>query len=171
MGSIAAPLLAALCVALAVVVIAAPASFHWASGATVLMVGATIALVAAVQFTYRARQFVVTPEELESWWPDSDKPWRRDMLRSIQRHHRREFKTWAFRARIAYDGGIVLFALGVAALLAPEHVMHASPGQLAPPALAITGAAAELAWMFWPVLRGSKTPDYPTVKPEPQPAD
>ncbi len=94
MGSIAAPLLAGFSFALAVFLIGRDGS-SWTSAALLLLVGAALAFVDAVQFTFRARQFAVTPPEIEMWWSD---PARRELLRREQRFYHANHRAWAMAA-------------------------------------------------------------------------
>lgn len=169
MGSVASPLLAGFSITLAVLVITNATAFRWVSATLFLLVAATLALIATVQFTFRARQYVVTPSEIEEWWPDHQEPGRRELLRREQRWHRREYESWSSRARYAYDLGLLLLLLGIAALLVPASGLHyASNGRLAAIALALAGLAAEAAWIvrttIWrPAIRNWPPPPGPEL--------
>ncbi|MBD0329640.1 MAG: hypothetical protein ICV64_06010 [Thermoleophilia bacterium] len=131
MGSIAAPLLAGLSATLAVLVIDNREEFRWPGLALFLLVAAAMFLVAAIQLTFWARRFAVTPDELRMWWPhlsDDDTE-----LRWEQAFHRRRQETWARRARIAYNGGLLSFlgALTVA-MVPPGCVIGYRPTRARP---------------------------------------
>jgi hypothetical protein len=144
MGLVAAPLLAGFSITLAALVITNAAGFYWTNAILFLLVGATLALIASVQLTFRARQYVVTPSELEEWWADHEDAGRRALLRREQRYHRREYRYWSTRARYSYDAGILLFLAGISALLVPPGgVSDASNGRLAAIALAFAGLLLE----------------------------
>ena len=168
-GSISAPLLAGINIALAAVLLTTPAAFPRLHVALFLLVLATAALVAAVQFTYQARQFVVKPDELEAWWPNHNELEQRLILRRIQRYHRRRFGTWAWRARAAYNLGILAFASGVTAILAPRHISHQSLGKLAPAGLAAAMFVAEFLWVLWTTFHTPVIRNWPEVLPESEP--
>jgi hypothetical protein len=165
MGSVSAPLLAAISVALATLVLSNAAAFHWVDPVLGLLISAAFALVASVQFTFRAKQFAVTPPDLEAWWPDSeDDPARLEMLRREQRYHGREYSKWAARARFAYNVGLLLFLLGVAATLIPKGgIDHASSGRLAVIALALLGLAIEALWIVSGYMRTASVRDWPAA--------
>jgi hypothetical protein len=147
MGTIAAPLLAGFSVALAAVVLTTPSSFHWHNACASLLTGAMLALIATVQFAFRARQYAVTPADLEVWWSTDAEAGTRSVLRRTQRYHKREFERWSNRARMAYNAGLVLFLAGVVAMLAPHKMAGMSLGRLLPPGLATVGLLIELGWI------------------------
>jgi MFS family permease len=145
MGAVAAPLLAGFSVTLAALVLSAPSHFRWVSVTLVLLVIAALALIMALQFAFRARQFVVSPAEIEQWWPDAASPERRQMLRREQREHRAEYTTWSNSARHAYNTGILFFVAGLtSALVRPGPI---SNGRLTAIALALLGVVGEFCWI------------------------
>jgi hypothetical protein len=148
MGAVSAPLLAGFSIALATLVISSADKFRYVNATLFLLVAATLALIASVQFTFRARQFAATPPEIEAWWPDHER--RRETLRREQRYHRREYDTWANLARRAYNLGLLCFLLGVAALLVPPGSLHHTPhGRLAVILLALAAFAIEIVWIVY----------------------
>jgi hypothetical protein len=163
MGSISAPLLAGISIALATLVISSADAFHWVSATLFLLVGATFSFVGCVQLTFRARQFVVTPSQIEEWWPNHEQPSVHERLRREQRYHHQEYKKWARLARSAYNVGVLAFVLGIAALLVPKPgIRHMSDGRLTVFVLALAAFACEVAWISWTALgAGSKVKDYP----------
>jgi hypothetical protein len=164
MGATAAPLLAGFSVALAVFSIEGRDASRWTSGALFLLIGAALAFIAAVQFTFRARQFAVTPLEIEMWWSDPNEPGRLELLRREQRYYKTKHSRWANAASWAYDGGLLSLLLGVAAsLVPPDGPLNASPGRLAAIALALLGFALELLWILRTRLRGAvNAADWPS---------
>jgi hypothetical protein len=148
MGAIAAPLLAGVSAALAMLVLQRENAFEWPSLTLCALVLAVLAFIAAVQFTFRARQFAVTPLEIEMWWPDADDPQRREQLRRAQRHYRRRFEVWSDLASGAYDLGLLAFLLGVALSIVPDGgLSDASAGRVAAFVVAAAGFAAEFIWV------------------------
>ena len=148
MGFVSAPLLAGFSVTLAVLVIQAQDSFRWPGVALFLFVAAALAFIAAVQFTFRARQYAVTPPEIEMWWKDPNEPGRREMLRREQRYYQARHEAWAKPGRTAYDTGILAFLLAVTIILVPHGGLDdASAGRLATIALAAVGLVGEGAWI------------------------
>lgn len=165
MGSISAPLLAAVSVTLAAVLLTAPTAFpHLHLALVALMVGA-FALIATVQFAFHARQFVTTPADLEAWWPNHAEPATRDRLRELQRYHARSFECWAARARLAYNVGILSFGVGVVAMLTPAPILHASIADLAAPVVVSVCVLAEAVWIL-SGIRHRDIRNWPTVGPD-----
>jgi hypothetical protein len=114
-GSVAAPLLAGFSFALVGLIIPSPEHFRWPSGALILLLGGGIFFIAAVQCSFWARQFVVTPQEFEEWRPEYP-PERKHALQHL---HRRGFTLWAARFNFCYRAGILLLLAGVVVAVIP----------------------------------------------------
>jgi hypothetical protein len=164
MGTIAAPLLASVSIALIAIILTSASAFRLVSAALLLLMLAAGAFVATVECSFMARQYVVTPSELEDWWTDSDAPGRRETLRREQRYYLSRFRFWAKRARFAYNVGILALSLGVVALLVPHG--HADFGRLVVIALAALAFLAESVWLVT-TLVCHQAPKLPKVAPEP----
>jgi hypothetical protein len=148
MGLVSAPLLAGFSITLAILVIQGEEAFHWADAALFLLIGAALAFIATVQFTFRARQYTVTPPEIEMWWGDAAEPERRELLRREQRYYRIEHERWARFARGAYEVAIICFLLAATFLLVPAGgIGSASDSRLAVIALAFAGLLGEVGWI------------------------
>ena len=144
-GTISAPLLAGISIALTAIVISGGSAFGLASLTLGCLVFAAGAFVACVECVATARQYVVTPSDLESWWPDYNEPMRCEMLQREQRAYHLRFQTWADRARWGYDLGVLALSLGVVTLLVPHG--HVSGGRWTVIALAALGFACEFLWI------------------------
>lgn len=143
MGSVAAPFLGGLAATLAVLVISSKGAFRWPGATLFLLVGATLAFLASVQFSFWARQYHVTPDELRMWWPEL--PEDDEELRWEQHRHRRKHRIWAYRARSAYNLGLLCFLAALPVALAPTR--SASEWRLAAIALAVLGLVLEMIWI------------------------
>jgi hypothetical protein len=148
MGSVAAPLLASVSAALATLVISNEKAFRCPTATLFLLVGATLALITTVQCAFRARQFAVTPAEIEQWWPIDDDSGRY-LRRQYQRYHSEQHTVWAKRASKAYNVGLLCLLLALALITVPKGALDESVGRLAVVALAVLGALAELAWIVY----------------------
>jgi hypothetical protein len=145
MGSISAPLLAATSAALLALVLSNEDEL-WCPGlAALLLVGATLLFIACVQLTFWAKRFVITPAELESWWPHQTEE-RDAELEWEQRFHLRRHAVWASRARLAYNGAILLLLASLPVMLMPAQG-SLSGVRLAALLLAVLGLVAEAAWV------------------------
>jgi hypothetical protein len=111
--------------------------------ALLILIAAIGALLAAIQFAYEARQFAVTPTEIQAWWPglsdvedagEVDTWWD---LRAEQHAHHNMYLLWAKRFRASYHLGIMLLLLGLVVILIPP-----TPG---PRATATTAAVSSSA--------------------------
>lgn len=140
MGTVAAPFLAGIAIALAILVISSPEHFGAENVALCFLVLAAVGLIACTECAFVARQYAVAPRQLEEWWPDPDP------LRLADEQHKAAaaFKRWAACARGSYDIGIVALAVGMAAALVPHGGLDsAPPWRLASFALAVAGVFGE----------------------------
>jgi hypothetical protein len=142
MGAVAAPFLAGIAIALAVLVISSPENFGGENVALFALVLAAVALIACAECTFVARKYVVTPGQLEEWWPGASV----EQLVHEQHEAADVFEVWADWSRRLYNVGIVALAAGVAAALVPPGGLgDAPPWRLAAFALALAAMVAELA--------------------------
>ena len=147
MGSISAPLLAATSAALLALVISASDKIRWPGLALLLLAGATLCFVAAVQLTFWAKQFVVTPSELDDWWPDRD-DFQESEVEWEQRFHKERHEIWASRARLAYNAGILCFLASLPVMLLPHGSLgRISALRVAAVVVAAIGFILEAAWV------------------------
>ena len=118
---VAAPLLAASCVAMIGVVGADGDEFRWPGQALLALALATMALVACIQYGFHARALLYSVGDLEAWWGRHDLAEREESLRRRQQEHFDRWKSKINRAVAAYNIGVTLLALGVALCLAPPE--------------------------------------------------
>jgi hypothetical protein len=150
MGTVAAPILAGFAVAGTLELLSSSYRSRWPELTLLLLLVAAATLVASMQFAFRSRQFVVTPTELEAWWPAAD-DWQVELMRREQREHASLHLRWAQRARLTYNAGLLCFILGIGAALVPEgEVPSGRVLVLAVVALAFGG---ELTWILHGHLR------------------
>lgn len=146
-GSVASPFLAGVSGALAIFVMQNEAAFGWANAALLLLIGAAMAFIAALQFSFWARQFASTPSEIEMWWGS------RATLEQERMHHEQHddlqsHRRWANRVRWSYNTGLVAFLLGLGACLVPKGgLVGASGGRQFIVVLVALGVVVELAWI------------------------
>ncbi len=150
MGTVAAPFLAGIAIALAVLVISSPQDFG-AEGITLFaLVAAAVALIGCAECAFVARQYVVTPSQLDEWWPDAGAT----QLADEQSQAVDAFELWAAWARRLYNVGMIGLAAGVAAALVPHGGLnHAQPWRLAAFALALAAVLAELTAILITITR------------------
>ena len=80
-------------------VITNPDAFRWPGAVLIAFSLAVVALISVVQFTFWARSFTVTSDELKAWWPDSGEEPRLTIVRGEQLAHERARKLWSARSR------------------------------------------------------------------------
>jgi hypothetical protein len=141
MGGVAAPFLAGIAIALAILVISTPEPFGAENVALFALVLAAVGLIGCAECTFVARRYVVTPSQLEEWQPKADA----QQLADEQRQAAGSFADWASWARRLYNVGIVALACGVTAALVPESgICHMPAWRVAAFVLASAGAVVEV---------------------------
>lgn len=144
-GTVAAPLLAGFSFTLLTFVVQDPARFAMPDWTLLLLVGAGIAMIFAVQFGAWARQHESRPGDYREWWKDAD---RDPALAEEQRKSALEHALWARRTRNMYNLGVLLLLGAVALLLWPpnDSVDLGSPRGWAF-VVAALGLLGELSWL------------------------
>jgi hypothetical protein len=161
-GSVAAPLLAGFSFALVGLVIPAPEHFRWPSATLALLLAGGVAFVAAVQCSFRTRQYAITPEDIDLWRAEDS----HERKLAVQHLHKLGFDIWARRLNVAYRAGILLLLGGIALALVPRGSIGAV--RFLAIAVAAAGLLAELCWVFsnW-LLNGSPSMAYDDQPDEP----
>jgi hypothetical protein len=154
MSNVAAPLLAGFSITAIAAVAADSDKFRWPGAALVALTLATILLVASLQFGFHARGYLYSGEDLHAWWTAEELERRSDELQQTQHDHFDLWKQWSAKARLAYNAGIIVLAVGIALLLAPPHsVVHAEAIlRWIAAALAGLGALGEFGWGAFPAI-------------------
>jgi hypothetical protein len=147
-GTIASPLLAGISAALVVLVISSAPDFDWGDVAIFFLTGATLSLLAAVQCAFWARQYSVTPSELQEWWgPALQDAKRLEAVQDEQEALSKTYGKWSKRVRRYYNLGLLLLLIAIPVLLVPSGGLEkASDGRLMGFALAVIALMAELFW-------------------------
>ncbi len=172
-GSVAAPLLAGFTIALIGITVPLSSDSPVRNPGTALafLAVSALSLLASVQCSMWARQYVVKPSEILDWWPDShadaglDRLAARSRLQDLRLTQWRYSKisaTWLSRARLSYHVGILALLLGVLIILVPKHW---TPSRVAGCIVLGIGFIAEVLWVVAPTRRS-----WPLVKrvfPEP----
>ena len=155
MSNVAAPLLAGFSITAIAAVAADSDKFRWPGAALVALTLATMLLVTSLQFGFHARGYLYSGEDLRAWWTAEEMQRRSDELQQTQQNHFARWEKWSARARLAYNSGIIVLAIGIALLLAPPHsVMHSEAAlRWIAATLAALGAVGELGWGTFPAIR------------------
>jgi hypothetical protein len=164
MGTVAAPLLAGVSAALVALVIQNEEAFEWANASLLALIAAVFGFLATVQCAFRARQYAVTPPEIEAWHATPIGAGSREIMRREQRYYYAEHERWSDLASYAYDFGLLFFLVGVTAATVPNGGLSAaSDGRLAVFALALAGVVGEFIW----IANGARRPTGPGWWPPP----
>ncbi|HYZ78977.1 MAG TPA: hypothetical protein VE596_16555 [Gaiellaceae bacterium] len=116
-GSIAAPVLAGFSFTLIGLIVPKTDDVKWPGLALALLMAAAVAFIAAVQFAFTARVWVVRPADLAEWRPH----YRLRNRVAYQWLHREAFRRWFRRFQTAYRIGILALFAGVGVLLVPPE--------------------------------------------------
>jgi len=157
MANVAAPLLAGFSITVIAAVAASSDKFRWPGAALLTLTLATVLLVASLQFGFTARQHLYSAADVAAWWAqeDLDQPGRSERLQREQHRDYTTWERWSSKARMAYNAGITVLAVGVALVLAPPHSAHHSEAVLRwiAAAAAAAGALGEIVWGAVPMVR------------------
>jgi hypothetical protein len=154
MANVAAPLLAGFSITAIAAVSASSDKFRWPGAALLALTLAAILLVTSLQFGFRARSYLYSGEDVASWWTRDEMDRRLENLAQTQRDDFELWMRWSARARGAYNLGIVVLAIGIAAVLAPPHSTEQSQAAFRwiAAAFAAVGALGEFCWGTIPVV-------------------
>jgi hypothetical protein len=157
MGTIAAPLLAGFSLAAFVVIFTIKATdVRYRDVAALLLLLAAVLLVMAVQATFWARQYQVTPAQLKEWWQDADKQYRLDMLKIEQAEHMASFQTWSRRAGTVYNFGLLCLLAGLTVLAIPP-VKENPPARWLAVGVGAIAFVLELGWVIKSLLEDRRS--------------
>jgi hypothetical protein len=161
-GSVASPLLAGFSFALVGLVLPSPEHFRWPNAALLFLFGAGVLFIAAVQFSFWARQYAITADDIKLWQPDYP-PGR---MHALQRLHITAFNKWNARMNRSYRWGIMALLIGLTlSLVAPSHIGW---GRGLVIAVGVLASLLELLWIAstW-FLTGSPTTAYDNQPDQP----
>jgi hypothetical protein len=153
-GSVAAPLLAGASFTLVALVLQSTTPFgRWQNLALLLLVGAGLAQVFAVQSVTWTRRYMVTPDELRQWFPDDftdygERP--TQWLLNVQGYNDQTARKWADRTRMWINIGISLLLAGIAVGVVPPG--HIGAMRWVVITLAWIGVTVEASWVTAAVL-------------------
>lgn len=155
-SGVAAPLLAGGALALAGVIVQQQDSLRYPGLTLLLLVGALVLLIAAVQAGMWSRQFAVTPAEIEQWWPDPNKARQAAIVRD-QNWHAQRHRVWARRVTVSFNLGVLVLWLAIAVAVVPRSGVQEPFWRWAAAVLALAAAVAEAGWIAL-VVRGPVVP-------------
>lgn len=144
-GGLAAPLLAGFTFAI-IVQLATTAEavtrLRWPEATLAILLSSAFLLILSVQAAIWARQYQVTPPEVEAWTQGTDPR----TAASLQHLLHRQNLWWAAATRFAYHFGVALLLFGVALTLVPTG--DVSEGRAIVLALAFGAFAFEFSWII-----------------------
>jgi hypothetical protein len=166
---ITAPLLVAAALSLAGVVGGADTHFRWPGPTLLLLVFTALTLLASIQLSYHARQYLYSYQDLSDWYSKEYVDWNDKHEKEVYRlrpQQEKHFKHWQTLNKPAvhcYNTGTVLLGLGLAAALVPPDDGKQAMWRWVAAALVTVAALAEIAWiahMYKQDIRSSRGADH-----------
>ena len=156
MANVAAPLLAGFSITVIAAVAAGSDKFRWPGAALLTLAVAAVLLVASLQFGFTARQHLYSAADVADWWAqeDLDHPGRSERIQREQHRDYSVWERWSFKARMTYNSGITILAVGIALVLVPPQSVHHSEAVLRwiAAVIAVAGALGEISWGVVPMM-------------------
>lgn len=118
---VAAPLLAAAALSLAGVVGGADDEFRWPGPILLLLVVATLVLIASIQLSYHGRIYLYSHDDLVSWLSSEHVDKHKVALWEKQKDDQRKWKKYNTASVHCFNAGTVLLGLGISAALVPPE--------------------------------------------------
>lgn len=149
--SIAAPLLAAAALSLAGVVAGAEGkTFRWPGITLMVLVVASIALVASIQLNYHSRQYLYSRQDIDDWYYPEHKP---DMptYKRLCDWQLEDYGRWARfnrRGLACFNAGTILLGAGVTLALLPPELGRQSEWRWAAAIIVTVATVADALWIF-----------------------
>ncbi len=149
-GSVAAALFAGFSLTLIGLIVPDTTKFRWAGVGLFLLALASVLFVASVQCAFWAKEYAISPGDLDTWYEDMSK---HDKI-AYQRAHQLNFRRWVARMNKSYRIGILALLCGMTVALVPAGALGVMRG--AAIGIIIAGFLTELLWIFstW-ILDGS----------------
>jgi len=144
--NVAAPLLAGFSMTLAGFIVTGAESVRWPGAALLASVISMVLLVNAVQIGAWARVHSVTPDDLRTWFDDTEEE--RAYYIIEMRRQNVLYRRYARRARAAYGAGLVMLLVAVALTVAPSAGAPQYWAQWAAFGIAVSAAGLEVFWMI-----------------------
>ncbi|WP_158012919.1 hypothetical protein [Streptomyces sp. Root369] len=144
--TVAAPLLAGASLTLLGVVVVDDSTFRWPGATLLLVVSASITLIASIQVGADARRFLYNRQTLEAWYTE-DELKRGPRALAEREKHFIQWKVRNQRAVIAFNAGTMLLIFAITSVLVPSGGDQAVWRWIAT-GLALLGALGEAWWMY-----------------------
>jgi hypothetical protein len=163
-GSVAAALFAGFSLTLIGLIVPDTGKFRWPGVGLTLLATAAVLFIASVQCAFWAKEYAITPSDLDNWYGGMSG---RSKI-AYQRGHQLNFRRWVRRMNTIYRWGILFLLSGMAIALVPPS--SAGAARLAAIAVIGLGFSVELLWIFstWllvgsPSIVFNDSPDDPMV--------
>lgn len=125
---VAAPLLTAAALSLAGVVGGADTQFRWPGPILLLLVVASLTLIASIQLSYHARLFLYSHGDLVGWLSSEYVDSHKIHLWKKQKEDQQRWQKYNKPTVVCFNAGTVLLGLGIAAALVPPDGGRQAPG-------------------------------------------
>ncbi|MEU4092760.1 hypothetical protein [Streptomyces sp. NPDC026673] len=150
--SIAAPMLTAAALALAGVVAGAgPKTFVWSGPTLLVLVAASLFLVASIQLHYHARHFYYSVQDIDFWY-GLDVRHGSEVFKELCHRQRQDFEIWERyirRAAMCFNTGAMLLGVGVSLALAPTPGDKQEPWRWTALSMVLICTVVDMAWIAY----------------------
>ncbi|MGW3242925.1 hypothetical protein [Streptomyces sp. NPDC001070] len=150
--SIAAPMLTAAALALAGVVAGADAdTFLWSGPTLLVLVAASLSLVASIQLHYYARHFYYSVQDIDVWY-GLDVHRGSGIHEELCHRQQQDFERWerfTGRAVACFNTGTLLLGVGISLALAPAHGDKQGVWRWVAFSMVLVCTVADMAWIAY----------------------
>ena len=147
-----APLLVAAALSLAGVVAVAETWFRWSGPTLLLFVFTAVMLLASIQLSYYARQYLYSRADLADWCSEEyvqqhESDWSENGILARQQRDFKEWQKYSDWAVHCYNLGSVLLGLGISAALVPPDAARQADWRWTAAALVVAADLVEIIWI------------------------
>ncbi|WP_329441286.1 hypothetical protein [Streptomyces canus] len=155
---VAAPLLTAAALSLAGVVGGADTQFRWPGPTLLLLVVASLTLIASIQLSYHARLFLYSHDDLVSWLSSEYVDSHKIPLWKKQKEDQQRWQKYNKPAVVCFNAGTVLLGLGIAAALVPPDGGRQALWRWTAAVVVLVATVADGVWVTYLQLRVAEPP-------------
>ncbi|MGW0811364.1 hypothetical protein [Nonomuraea sp. NPDC002799] len=147
--TVAAPLLTAAALSLAGVVAGATSAFLWSGPTLLLLVTASLLLVACIQLHYHSRQYLYTRADIDDWLATDFATEQHKAYRELCKFQGVDYRNWLkfhSRAVHCFNAGTILLGVGVAAALLPPSAEQQAIWRIVAAGMVLVAVVADAVW-------------------------
>lgn len=155
---VAAPLLTAAALSLAGVVAGADDEFAWPGPTLLLLVVASLTLIACIQLSYHGRIYLYSYDDLVNWLSEEHVEKFKEKLWEDQRKDQDKWRKYNTASVHCFNAGTVLLGLGVAAALVPPECSEQPEWRWPAAAIVLIATVVDGIWVTFLRLKITEPP-------------